>query len=421
LAFYSIFMPRSSSTYFEFQPQDDDKRFEALFRYAAMGIVLVNEEGQILRTNLFADELFGYQARELEGQMIEVLVPAPLRDKHRLQHESYVKKPEIRPMGVGLDLKAQRKDGSLFSVEISLSYFVQDQKPYFIAFVLDTTRQKENEKVLRNQKNEIEKLNENLEKEVINRTKALVETLERLETSKNALEKALKREKELGELKSRFVSMASHEFRTPLTSILSAANLVEKYVSELDQDKRERHLRRIKTAVGNLTDILEEFLSVGKLEEGKIEPRLLEFDLTLLISEVQLDLQPILRPQQQLICEHTGPELYTSDPSLLRKIIINLVSNACKFSPEGGLISLQTRVVGGQLTLRIADDGIGISEEDQQHLFDRFFRGANATNVQGTGLGLHIVARYAELLNGRVSIKSQLGSGTTIEITFKNQ
>ncbi|TAG21755.1 MAG: PAS domain-containing sensor histidine kinase [Cytophagia bacterium] len=413
-------MPYSDAS-FPVQPQQNDQPFEALFRYAAMGIVLVNKAGVILRTNLFANQLFGYPEYQLEGQMMEVLIPVSLRHKHQQQRQHYAEHPQVRPMGVGLDLKAQHKDGSLFSVEISLSFFVQDNEPYFIAFVNDTTLQKEAETAVIQQKNEIEKLNQNLEKEVVNRTKALVETLERLETSKKALEQALEREKELGELKSRFVSMASHEFRTPLTSILSAANLVEKYVAELDQDKRERHLRRIKTAVSNLTDILEEFLSVGKLEEGKIEPRLLEFDLTTLIAEVQLDLQAILRPRQQFICKHTGPELCCTDPSLLRKIIINLVSNACKFSPEGSLIQLQTCVSKAQLTLQVSDTGIGISDEDQKYLFDRFFRGSNVTNVQGTGLGLHIVARYAQLLNGSVRIDSQLGKGTTVTIIFKTK
>ncbi len=413
-------MPYSDAS-FPVQPQQNDQPFEALFRYAAMGIVLVNKAGVILRTNLFANQLFGYPEYQLEGQMMEVLIPVSLRHKHQQQRQHYAEHPQVRPMGVGLDLKAQHKDGSLFSVEISLSFFVQDNEPYFIAFVNDTTLQKEAETAVIQQKNEIEKLNQNLEKEVVNRTKALVETLERLETSKKALEQALEREKELGELKSRFVSMASHEFRTPLTSILSAANLVEKYVAELDQDKRERHLRRIKTAVSNLTDILEEFLSVGKLEEGKIEPRLLEFDLTTLIAEVQLDLQAILRPRQQFICKHTGPELCCTDPSLLRKIIINLVSNACKFSPEGSLIQLQTCVSKAQLTLQVSDTGIGISDEDQKYLFDRFFRGSNVTNVQGTGLGLHIVARYAQLLNGSVRIDSQLGKGTTVTIIFETK
>lgn len=413
-------MPYSDAS-FPVQPQQNDQPFEALFRYAAMGIVLVNKAGVILRTNLFANQLFGYPEYQLEGQMMEVLIPVSLRHKHQQQRQHYAEHPQVRPMGVGLDLKAQHKDGSLFSVEISLSFFVQDNEPYFIAFVNDTTLQKEAESAVIQQKNEIEKLNQNLEKEVVNRTKALVETLERLETSKKALEQALEREKELGELKSRFVSMASHEFRTPLTSILSAANLVEKYVAELDQDKRERHLRRIKTAVSNLTDILEEFLSVGKLEEGKIEPRLLEFDLTTLIAEVQLDLQAILRPRQQFICKHTGPELCCTDPSLLRKIIINLVSNACKFSPEGSLIQLQTCVSKAQLTLQVSDTGIGISDEDQKYLFDRFFRGSNVTNVQGTGLGLHIVARYAQLLNGSVRIDSQLGKGTTVTIIFETK
>ncbi|MFN4146378.1 MAG: ATP-binding protein [Runella sp.] len=407
-------------THYHFEEPSEDTPFEALFKYAAMGIVLVNQEGIIQRVNYFAERLFGYGRNELEGKSIESLVPDDIRHKHKQYRKNYVANPQIRPMGVGLDLKAQRKDGSTFPVEISLSFFVQGHLPYFIAFVNDTTRQKEAESALIEQKNQIEKLNQNLEKEVINRTKALIETLERLEASKQALEEALEREKELGELKSRFVSMASHEFRTPLTSILSAAQLIEKYISEADQPKRERHLRRIKTAVGNLTDILEEFLSVGKLEEGKIEARRVEFSLTELLSEVELDLQSILKPHQKLICQHTGRQEYFSDPSLLRKIIINLVSNACKFSPEGSEVLVKTNLLDNSLTLQVIDQGIGISEEDQKHLFERFFRGGNVTNVQGTGLGLHIVGRYTELLNGQVTIKSQLNEGTTVTIVFES-
>ena len=258
-----------------------------------------------------------------------------------------------------------------------------------------------------------------MEQEVVSRTKALVETLKNLEESKQELQKSLNKERELGELKSRFVSMASHEFRTPLSTILSAATLIEKYPHADDQEKREKHIKRIKTAVGNLTDILEEFLSVGRLEEGKIEIRKVNFDLPELIHEIIYEFKNILKYGQQISYSHNGVEDIVLDKSLLRKIIINLCSNATKFSPEDSVINITTTCHENNLMLQIKDSGIGISEDDQKHLFERFFRATNVTNVQGTGLGLHIVAKYTELMQGEVSLKSKLEEGTEITINFK--
>jgi PAS domain S-box-containing protein len=398
---------------------NDNLRFDALFYHAAIGIVMVNRESDILLANHFAELIFGYEKNELIGQKIEVLLPESIRQAHVQHHEGYVKSPKIRPMGTGLNLQSRRKDGSHFPVEVSLSFFEQSGENYFLAFINDVTFKKQAEQELIDQKEKIEILNQNLEQEVVSRTKALVETLKTLEESKQELEISLSKERELGELKSRFVSMASHEFRTPLSTILSAATLIEKYPHAEDQEKREKHIKRIKAAVGNLTDILEEFLSVGKIEEGKIEVRNVSFDLPDLIHEIIYDFKNILKVGQLVRYNHHGQEDIVLDKSLLRKIIINLCSNATKFSPENSTIEISTICTKNQLFLTIKDYGIGISEEDQKHLFERFFRAGNVINVQGTGLGLHIVAKYTELMQGEVSLKSKLEEGTEIAIIFQ--
>lgn len=227
--------------------RDGENRFEALFMHAAIGIIMVDKEGKIILSNRFANVIFGYQVGELIGQQLEILIPQNVRASHKDTYKKYTDRPQSRPMGVGLDLKGRRKDGTLFPVEISLSHFSQGETPYFISFINDATFKKQAEYELLGKNSEIKKLNESLEKEVINRTNALVETLKTLEESKRELEIALSREKELGELKSRFVSMASHEFRTPLTTILSSASLLEKYPTESEQEKRDKHISRIKS------------------------------------------------------------------------------------------------------------------------------------------------------------------------------
>ncbi len=397
---------------------NDNLRFDALFYHAAIGIVMVNREADILLANHFAELIFGYEKDELIGQKIEVLLPESIRATHVKHHEGYVKSPKIRPMGTGLNLQSRRKDGSYFPVEVSLSFFEQNGEKYFLAFINDVTFKRQAEQELIDQKEKIEKLNQNLEQEVVSRTKALVETLKNLEESKQELEVSLSKERELGELKSRFVSMASHEFRTPLSTILSAATLIEKYPHAEDQERREKHIKRIKAAVGNLTDILEEFLSVGRLEEGKIEIRNVSFDLPDLIHEIIYDFKSMLKNGQQVKYNHDGIDDIVLDKSLLRKIIINLCSNATKFSPENSTIEISTNCTNNQLILTVKDYGIGILEEDQKHLFERFFRAGNVINVQGTGLGLHIVAKYTELMEGEVSLKSKLEEGTEITISF---
>ncbi len=389
-------------------------QYEAIFNEAAIGILVTDSSSNVVMTNNFADRLFGYAPNELNGKNIDILIPNHLRSRHHGHQAKYAENPQDRPMGVGLDLKAKRKDESLFPVEISLSHFKEDDQMFYIAFISDVTlkRKVEMELILKNQ--EINQLNETLEEEVKARTQALQNTLEQLEANTIELENALQKEKELGDLKTRFVSMASHEFRTPLTSILSSATLLEKYQKAEEQEKREQHIRRIKASVNHLTMILEEFLSVGKLESGHVEIHASTIELEPLFLEIKSDLISYKKNNQKIILDFNASETWVSDESVLRKILLNALSNALKFSNEN--VDLIVREENDLLKITISDKGIGISDEDKKHLYQRFFRGSNATVIPGTGLGLHLIDRYLELINGRMTLESELNRGTQLHI-----
>jgi signal transduction histidine kinase len=315
-------------------------------------------------------------------------------------------------MGKGLQLSARKKSGEIFPVEISLGHYKVDDEQFVIAFVIDITKRIESENILRAQKNALEEVNAQIEK--------LNEELElKVEQRTQELSDALSKERELSDLKSRFVSMASHEFRTPLSTILSSVSLIAKYTETDDQDKRDKHIMRIRSSVNNLTDILNEFLSLGKIEEGKIQQHVSEFNLKEQLQLIIQEIQPILKKGQAINYDHNGGVHVKMDISLLRNIMINLISNAIKFSSDGANIWAESEMDGsGTLTICVKDHGLGIPEEDHKHLFERFFRGKNVANIQGTGLGLHIVSKYVELMGGRIEVDSELNKGTTFTLKF---
>ena len=406
----------------------EKERFEALFEFASMGILVANEKGIIEMANGYLLFQFGYQNKsELIGQQVEKLIPSRYNHVHQKHRENYLKKPTPRVMGVGRDLFAIKKDGTEIPVEVSLSNYKAGETIFVIAFVIDITKRKEIENAIILQKEqlaenvlEIKELNENLEKKVDLRTSQLQKAMHQAEANRDKLKKALSKEKELGDLKSRFVSMASHEFRTPLSTILSSASLIAKYTETTEQEKRDKHIDRIKSSVNNLTDILNEFLSIGKIEDGKIVARYRHFNVKEFITNICAEIKGIAKKTQQFYYTHTGNEAIELDDSLLRNIIFNLLSNAIKFTGDDGVIELSSTVSKEKFTINIQDNGIGISKEDQQHLFERFFRASNVTNIQGTGLGLHIVAKYVELMNGSISFESMLEKGTRFTITFNH-
>ena len=387
------------------------KKFEALFQYATMPIILVNKDGDIILANNQALNLFEYNQNEITKVKVEDLIPMRFRGNHVEHRQRYEAKPENRPMGRGMKLVALKKDGKEFPVEISLGHYLIDNEPYVIAFIVDITTRQAFENLLRTQKEEVESVNKQMEK--------LNEELEnKVEVRTHELSKALSKERELGDLKSRFVSMASHEFRTPLSTILSSVSLIGKYTEADEQDKRDKHILRIRSAVNNLTDILNEFLSLGKIEEGKIQVHLSTFNIKEQVQLIISEITPILKKGQFIKYTHEGFNQVNLDTSLLRNIIINLVSNAIKFSPEDATIWVNSRCSEDEITLTIKDEGLGIPEEDMKHLFERFFRGKNVVNIQGTGLGLHIVSKYVELMGGKIEVESQLENGTLFTIKF---
>lgn len=384
---------------------------EALFQYATEGILVVNQKGQIVRANPSAERMFGYPKGALLQLTIEDLIPEAIRSQHKKHREGFNKDPHPRSMGINMQLSALRKDNLTFPVEVSLSPYKTADGPMVIVFLIDISIRKIAEDHLKN-------YNVELERQVKKRTLILREAIDQLEKTKLELNNALEKERELNEMKSRFVSMASHEFRTPLATILSSLSLVTKYGEINEKEKQRTHINKIKVSVNNLTDILNDVLSVSKLDEGKVTFHPEDFLLAEFVSDCVSDLQPIAKTGQIIHYKHTGPASIHFDKKLLKHILFNLVSNAIKFSPEDQAIDVQTKVLKRSWTLTIKDRGIGIPETDQKHLFERFHRGRNATNIQGTGLGLNIVARITEMLEGKISYESKENAGTIFTLTF---
>lgn len=404
----------------------DSMTFKALFDHSSIGIIISNDAGIIERANIFASQIFGYQPDELLGQVVEVLLPIPLRERHIQYRQQYIQNPQPRAMGRNLNLLAIKKDGQPFSVEVSLTFFETNGKRLIVSFINDVTERKRAEDNLLRLKGE-------LESKVIERTKELSDALlelnhtneglhqemEQRKRVESQIREMLEKEKELNELKSRFVSMASHEFRTPLGGILTSASLIAKYPETEDEPKREKHIQTIKKSVRNLTNILNDFLSLDKLDEGKFSSHPTRFNLTLLIDESIEELKEMSGRGHAIEISHFVPDiLIFQDKDMIRNVIINLVSNAIKYSAEGSTIFIRTNLKDNDVILEIQDQGMGIPEADQKHLFERFFRAKNVTNLQGTGLGLNIVKRYLDLMEGTINYTSFENQGTTFRVTL---
>jgi signal transduction histidine kinase len=235
---------------------------------------------------------------------------------------------------------------------------------------------------------------------------------------------SLEKEKHLNELTSLIVSIASHEFRTPLGTIISSTELIEKYIrnsNEVDmiRDKSNKHLLRIKSSVDHLVDILNSFISLEKLEQGKIEVKPTLFNIVLFSEDLIDELNSSLKHDQTIIYKHIGNNTGVFlDHQMMKNVIVNLLSNASKYSPENSRIEYTTTLNKAGLEIDVTDHGMGIPEADQAHLFENFFRARNAINVRGTGLGLNIVKRYTDLMKGTIQFKSTEGVGTTFTINI---
>jgi PAS domain S-box-containing protein len=240
-----------------------------------------------------------------------------------------------------------------------------------------------------------------------------------LKQAEEEMRKALAQEKELNELKSRFVSMASHEFRTPLSAILSSADLLEYYVREGAVEKQLEHIQRIQTSCVNMTELLNDILIIGRVEAGKLDFKPSSLDLAELCGNLLEELQLIIDSKHKLTFASQDEYIPACmDEKLLRHILTNLLSNAIKYSPKGGNIQLKLFCQDGAGVFQIQDEGIGIPKEDQPRLFESFHRAKNVGTIPGTGLGLAIVKRSVDLHGGQIAIASEVGVGTTVTVTL---
>ncbi len=393
---------------------------DALFKHATEGIVVVNKTGTIVMLNPKAKALFGYSDKELIGNKIEALIPQRHAHHHLEHRNTYFEAPRARGMGGTLELFARRKDGSEFPVEVSLSPFETSEGQFVVSFVIDITTRKMQEKRIAEANLEIKKLNAELEERVEQRTQELAMAVKKIEQSQEEVMRALKKERELNNMKSQFVTIASHEFRTPLATILSSASLIGRYSKTEEEDKRQKHVQRIKSSVTNLTEILNDFLSIGKLEEGHLNVVFVETELAVFCNKIIEEIRPLCKEDQDIIFNYKGVETVWLDKQLLKNILLNLLSNSIKYSDAGAAIHLNVVTNKKQISIEIIDEGIGIPEADQAHIFDRFYRAQNAGNAQGTGLGLHIVQNYVQLMGGTIEFKSDVAIGTTFSIHLPN-
>ncbi len=401
----------------------EQEMLNSLFEFATEGIIICDSKGNIQMVNPAAERMFGYEVHELEGKTIEVLIPMRHRRGHVGLREGYVKDPEPRVMGHNRDLYGVRKDGSEVVVEVSLSPFETDEGKFIMSFVIDITNRKKSEIELRlaherlqQTSDALSKLNLELESKVHDRTEELADAIQRLAESKREVMRALEREKELNELKSRFITTASHEFRTPLGTILSSASLISRYETGSDTEKRKKHIERIKSSVHNLTEILNDFLSLEKLEEGIVRCNPEQFDLSKLIQDLVGDMRNMTKKGQTISTKYSGENEVFLDRQLMKNALINLVSNAIKYSPEDKPILIKVDLKKEMLQIDIEDQGIGIPDDDRPNIFERFYRAKNSGNIQGTGLGLNIVKKYVELMDGKISFVSRFNEGTTFTV-----
>ena len=404
---------------------------QSIVETAIDGILLIDHCGKVLMVNSAVTALFGYTADEIEGENVSTLMPSPDRENHDSYIRNYRETGIKKIIGIGREVRGRRKDGSVFPLRLAVSSILIEGQEYFTGILQDLTEMKAAQEKIINLNRELEKNVQDKTTELQDTVNLLLETNRQLNASiekhkiyeaalvatRDELKKSLEKEIELSSLKSRFVSMASHEFKTPLSSILSSASLISKYVLTEQEPDRARHVERIKSSVNHLNGILIDFLSLTRMDEGHYTPDISRFSLSALLRELQSEAEDLLKKDQNLICHHHSEDIQMqSYKKVVRNILYNLISNAIKYSEEGKEImcTIEPDVLG--VCIRIEDHGMGIPVEDQKHIGSRFFRATNAVNVPGTGLGLNIVQSYLNTLKGQLTFESTLGEGSVFTI-----
>ncbi len=396
--------------------------FKILSEAISEGIVIVNSDQEIVATNEAAAKMFGYHPDELLGQNLNILIPIKYHHSHHKQVSDFIENSDQRQMGHGRDLYGIKKDGSHIPVEAGLNPFVIYSSHYVMALVTDIS-------VRKNQEIEIVDLNASLEKKIETRTialqnsiKELKEEVARRKKAEDKITESLRKERELNELKTKFLSLVSHEFKTPLSGILTSAILVGKYTETSQQDKREKHLQTITSKVKFLNNILSDFLSIERLELGKATYKFDTFPISKIVNEVVYNANMMLKEGQIINYPNNIDDITVCfDDKILELALSNLINNAIKYSGENSTIDIVITSQNESVSIKIIDQGIGIPSGEQKYIFNRYFRAENALLNQGTGIGLNIVKSHLENIGGTITFESTENRGSTFTLTFPNQ
>ncbi|NNK88988.1 MAG: PAS domain-containing sensor histidine kinase [Saprospiraceae bacterium] len=398
------------------------QRLEAIIETAIDGIITIDKYGNIESVNSAVLNMFGFSREEMLGNNIKMLMPQPYKREHDDYLENYTKTRHPKIIGIGREVEGCKKSGEVFPIRLAVSEVKLNDRVIYTGIVHDLSEIKGIEEELRESNERLEEKVEERTNELESVVNKLLFTNKQLERSQGKLKEALEKERILNELKSRFVSMASHEFRTPLSTVMSSASIISKYTDEQSNDKRQKHVERIKSAVSNLTGILNDFLSLSKLEENKVDLVLKDMNFVELIDTVADEIRGLLKDGQQIVQMTTGDSRpVKTDIRILKNVLFNLVSNAIKYSPENTTIRCHATYLKEALIIEIIDEGIGIPENEQKYMFERFFRASNVENIQGTGLGLNIVKRYLDLLNGNITFTSAPKKGSNFRVRIPIQ
>jgi len=398
--------------------------FKILFEAIPGGIFIVDKDTNIVAVNAVAEKMFGYEKGELINQPKDILLPKRYLTTHKNQLNYFANQFNKGKNTRGLYLFGLTKNNIEFPLEISLNPFSIYEKEFIMALIIDMTVQRDTEK-------KIDSLNVVLEEKVKKGTVQLEKTIKKLKEVnlnykkelqqrikiENKIKEALKKEKELNELKSKFLSLVSHEFKTPLSGILTSAILLEKYQLTEQQEKRDKHLKTITNKVQYLNNILEDFISLEQIDSSNANYKFTVFNLSKVINEVVYNANMLLKSGQHInISQNSDDYVIRQDEKILELTLNNIIYNAIKYSPENTNIDLKITRKGKNLIFKISDKGVGIPENDQKFIFKRYFRAENVLNIKGTGIGLNIVKAHLENLGGTISFESLENKGSVFYV-----